>query len=135
MTFRVIVKINEKDREPIFLTFLFLVCVIILILASYLIFLRTRESKQKKMLDKVGDEAMLATPLGGRMRRSSPPKRKRASIPAPPSPSDLEGDLARKELVGLEVPEKVDERSLAYQDLEADLDDVIDELYPAKAKR
>ncbi len=135
VTFRMIVKINEKDREPIFLTFIFLVGLIILILASYGIFLRTRESKQKEILDKVGDEAMLTIPRGGRRQRSSSPKHKQVSIPVPPAPTELEGDLARKELVDLKGHEKVEDVSPAYKDLESDLDDVIDELYPAKAKR
>jgi hypothetical protein len=138
-TYEVDINIVEKENDPIFLTFIILVLVIIIILIAYGVFVRSQESRQRKMLDRVGDEVLLSKKGRSRKRRKDDNRKGKAgSIKAPPVPSEVEGDLARRGIEEIEAEDWDDdelEEITAYQDLESELEEVLDELYPGSEAR
>ena len=65
--------------------------------------------------------------------------RSRSSIEAPPVPMETEAVLAREGIEEIESenwePDMEDEEISAFKDLESELDDVLDELYPGSDDR
>jgi hypothetical protein len=133
-TFRLEINIQEPDKEPILVTFLILLGVIVLVLVAYGIVIRTQESRQREMLDKVGDEVMFS-----RTRTRSVNKQKvkvrHGTIPAPPSPKEMESNFTRKKRAEMSYMDGDEKEVTAFQDLETELDDIIEELYPPGVER
>ena len=139
-SYKVSIRIVDEEQEPIFLTFIILVIVILLVLIAYGVFVRSQESRQRKMLDRVEDEVRMSKPKGRRNRRREAPRQiRKGSIQAPPAPSDVEASLARKGIKEIESedwdPEDEEEETTAFKDLESELDEVLDELYPGSENR
>lgn len=138
-TYRAEIEVVDKENSPIILTFILLVLVIIIILVGYGVFVRSQENKQKKMLDRVGDEVLLSKIKRNKKRGKEPQRSyRKGSIEAPPVPNELEGVLARK---GIEEIESEDwnvteyDEVTAFKDLESELEEVLDELYPGSEDR
>lgn len=130
-SFNIEVKVEEEEQDSIYITLGIILAVIVVLLGSYMILIRSQENKQKKMLGMVEDQVRLENPMKDKKRKrsSTRSKPKKNAIPAPPSPADLEANLARMEIDDVEKRMEKEEPT-AYQDLESDLDDVITELYP-----
>lgn len=131
VTFNIDIEVEEEGSDPIFLTFGILLGVIMVLLFSYGVFVRTQETKQKKLLGELEHEALSEKPRVRRRRPRNYPglKTKKSTIAAPPAPSDLEANIARKEKTKVEEKMEGEEPS-AYEDIESELDEVISELYP-----
>ena len=121
MTFNVKVSRDTEQEKGIFL--IIIIAVLIGILLLYGILLRVQESKHKRVLDEVGASSSVEIkPLR--------PLRKKAvdnpnAIPMPPVAEEGE------DTEGV-IPDGVDdtEEETPYSELEAELDDVISEMFP-----
>ena len=119
--------------------FILLVLVIIIVLVGYGVFVRSQENKQKKILDRVGDEVLLSKTKRKKKRgKETKIKPRKGSIEAPPVPNELEGVLARRGIEEIESEDwtvtELDEVT-AFKDLESELEEVLDELYPGLEDR
>ncbi len=138
-TYKAEVEVVDKENSPIILTFILLVLVIIIILVGYGVFVRSQENKQKKILDRVGDEVLLSKTKRKKKRgKETKINSRKGSIEAPPVPNELEGVLARRGIEEIESEDwtvtELDEVT-AFKDLESELEEVLDELYPGLEDR
>jgi len=140
VTFNVEVDIKEKEKENFFAVTVILVILILAVLLIYGAFIRYQETKQKRVLSQVEEEVKAIKPRRrrskregrgrGEQQRDRDRQPKKGAISAPPAPSDIEGELARKELPELEEGASLELDDSSLNDMESDLEEVIQELFP-----